>query len=327
MRFCTKCGSPVSGMLRFCTRCGAATVDPSTVGTGTVGTGTVGTGTAETGAAGPAAVVQDRAGSADTTTAAGIQGPGTRSAEAPAAPVIPGPPGSRPVIPAQTSVGEAESGGVPPDHTVPAPAAGPEPDQPAQGQPAPGQPPAGQPPAGQPTGMSGDAGPLRLVQIGAEPDHEAWPEDPWLPGSRRPDRRALIIGVVLIAGLLSVASTAWLARVNSPQASSPQGAHLSRPSQWGPGHAQPRQALSGQPTPILTQPGQPAPSQSQPSQYHPAQPIPAQPIPAQPACAHPDWPGLRWARPDRTQTDRTPPARTPSERQWPPGNQPERDRG
>jgi hypothetical protein len=232
-----------------------------------------------------------------------------------AAAVIPADPGSLPVIPAQLGVADAESGGVPSDHTVPAETAAPEPgQQPAAGQtradhpeadpsqadqPAADQPqadeatqsdadeatpaalatdqpgpvpqhPAASPATVLPTGTSGDAGPLRRVPIDAGPDHEAWPEDPWLPGSRRPDRRALIIGVVLIAGLLSVASTAWLVRVNPPQASSPHGTHRSRASQLGAGQAQPRQAFSGQPTPILTQPpGQPI--QPQPTQSAPAQ--------------------------------------------------------
>ena len=172
-------------------------------------------------------------------------------------------------------------------------------DQPEAARPHPGRPPrrARAPPAtAQPTGRSEDAEPLRLVRIDAEPNHEAWSEDPWLPGSRRPDRRALIIGVVLIAGLLSVASTAWLIGVNPPQASSPHGTHLSRPSQPGPGHAQPSQALSGQPTPILIQPSQPPPSQ----------------LPAQPACSYPDryGPGRDLARPDTASLDTTSPDTT-----------------
>ena len=158
------------------------------------------------------------------------------------------------------------------------------------------------PAAALPTGLSEEAGPLSLVRIEAEPDHEAWPEDPWLPGSRRPDRRALIIGVVLIAGLLSVASTAWLVRVNPPLASSPRETHRSQPSQLAPGHAQPRQALSGQPTPILTQPSQPAPTQPAPTrtatglarpghtgQRHPGQSQPGQSQPGhnQSSTGHP----------------------------------------
>lgn len=268
MRFCTKCGSPVSGMLRFCTRCGAAT--SSTAGAGVAGT-------VEAAGAG-----QDRAGPADTTTATGIPEPGTLFAEAPVGPIIAAHPGSLPVIPAQAGVADAESGGVPPDDSVSAEAAAPAPDQPPADQPEADQSAADQPelaleyspdpPAtALPTGMSEDAGPLGLVQIGAEPDHEAWPEDPWLPGSRRPDRRALIIGVVLIAGLLSVASTAWLVKVDSPQASSPHGTHRTRPSRLGSGHVQPSQALSGQPTPILAQPSQP----------QPGQPLPTQPAPTQ----------------------------------------------
>jgi hypothetical protein len=254
---------------------------------GVAATGTVEAGTVEAAGAG-----QDRAGPADTTTATGIPGPGTLSAEAPVGPIIAAHPGSLPVIPAQAGVADAESGGVPPDDSVPAEAAAPEPDQPAADQPEAAQREADEatpaalatdqpelaleyspaPPAtALPTGMSEDAGPLGLVQIGAEPDHEARPEDPWLPGSRRPDRRALIIGVVLIAGLLSVASTAWLVKVDSPQASSPHGTHRSRPSRLGSGHAQPSQALSGQPTPILAQPSQPQPSQPLPTQPAPTQ--------------------------------------------------------
>ena len=293
MRFCTKCGSPVSGMLRFCTRCGAAT--SSTAGArvaGVAATGTVEGGTVEAGTVEAVGTGQDRAGPADITTATGIPGPGTLSVEAPVGPIIAAHPGSLPVIPAQAGVAGAGSGGVPPDDSVPAEAANPEPDQPASDQPEAAQPEADeatpaalaadQPelaleyspaPAATvlPTGMSEDAGPLGLVQIGAEPDHEAWPEDPWLPGSRRPDRRALIIGVVLIAGLLSVASTAWLVKVDSPQASSPHGTHRTQPSRLGSGHAQPSQALSGQPTPILAQPSQPQPSQPLPTQPAPTQ--------------------------------------------------------
>jgi hypothetical protein len=258
-----------------------------------------------------AATGQDRAGPADTTTATGIPGPGTLSAEAPVGPIIAAHPGSLPVIPAQAGVADAESGGGPPDDTVSAEAAAPEPDQPVAGQPEADQSEADEatpaalatdqpelaleyspaPPAtALPTGMSEDAGPLGLVQIGAEPDHEAWPEDPWLPGSRRPDRRALIIGVVLIAGLLSVASTAWLVKVDSPQASSPHGAHRSRPSQLGSGHAQPSQALSGQPTPILTQSSQPTPGQPQPGQLQPSQLQPSQQAPT-PTATGPARPG------------------------------------
>jgi zinc-ribbon domain len=294
MRFCTKCGSPVSGTSRFCTRCGAVT--SSTAGAGVAGaaaTGTTATGTAEAGTA--------EAGTAEAGTAeAGPVEPGMIEAgPVQAAAVIPAHPGSLPVIPAQSGAADAESGGVPADQTAPAETAAPEPDQ----QPAAGQiradhpeadpsqadqPAADQPQADEatpaalatdqpvpvpqhrpaspatvlPTGTSEDARPLRRVPIDAGPGHEAWPEDPWLPGSRRPDRRALIIGVVLIAGLLSVASTAWLVRVKPPQASSPHGTHRSRASQLGAGQAQPRQAFSGQPTPILTQPTQTAAAQT-----------------------------------------------------------------
>jgi zinc-ribbon domain len=307
MRFCTKCGSPVSGTSRFCTRCGAVTSSTAGAGvasaaaTGAAATGTAKTGTAKTG-----------------TIEAGPVEPGMIEAgPVQAAAVIPVHPGPLPVIPAQFGLADADPGGVPSDQTVPAETAVPEPDQqpaagqtradhpeadpsqadqPAADQPAADQPAADQPeadeatPAGLatdqpvpvpqhraacpatvlPTGTSEDAGLPRLVPIDAGPDHEAWPEDPWLPGSRRPDRRALIIGVVLIAGLLSVASTAWLVRVNPPQASSPHGTHQSRASQLGAGQAQPRQAFSGQPTPILTQP---------PGQ--PIQPLPTQAAPAQ----------------------------------------------
>ncbi|HZC61928.1 MAG TPA: hypothetical protein VE464_09835, partial [Streptosporangiaceae bacterium] len=268
-----------------------------TVEAGTVEAGTVDPGLVQAGPVEAAGAGQDRAGPADTTTATGIPGPGTLSAEAPVGPIIAAHPGSLPVIPAQAAVADAESGGVPPDDPVPAEAAAPEPDQPAPDQPAADQPEAAQPEADEatpaalatdqpelaleyspdppatalPTGMSEDAGPLGLVQIGAEPDHAAWPEDPWLPGSRRPDRRALIIGVVLIAGLLSVASTAWLVKVDSTQASSPHGTHRTQPSRLGSGHAQPSQALSGQPTPILAQPSQPQPSQPLPTQPAPTQ--------------------------------------------------------
>ena len=171
------------------------------------------------------------------------------------------------------------------------PTAGPSPADLAADQPAldPGNSPAAPETA---TGMdadededgSGDAGPLRLVRIGAEPEPEPWPEDPWLPGSRRPDRRALIIGVVVIAGLLAVASTAWLVGVNPPpQAGSAHGTHLARPSQLGSGHAQPSQALSGQPRTQL--------------------------VPDQPACAYPDRcePGAH--RLDRTRPDQPQPER------------------
>lgn len=213
MRFCTTCGSPVSGMSRFCTRCGAAT--------------------SSTSAAARVASVA----------AAGTPDPS---------------------VPLDPSV--AADPGVPAEAGAPGPA--------PQDSPAP-------PTTAQPTGRSEDAEPFGLVRIDAEPTPEASPEDPWLPGSRRPDRRALIIGVMLIAGLLSVASTAWLIRVNPPRASSPQGTHRSRPSRPGPGRAQPGQALSGQPTPILIQRSQPAPSQLQPSQPAPTQTGTSAPRPGQ----------------------------------------------
>ena len=321
MRFCTKCGSPVSGMLRFCTRCGAATSSAA----GRKGGGVAATARsrlARSRLARSRRLRRVRTARAPPIPPRPSEFPGRepcplrlRSARS-----SPAHPGSLPVIPAQAGVADAESGGVPPDDSVPAEAAAPEPDQPESAEAPPAALATDQPelaleyspapPAtALPTGMSEDAGPLGLVQIGAEPDHEAWPEDPWLPGSRRPDRRALIIGVVLIAGLLSVASTAWLVRVNPPQASSPHGTHRSRPSRLGSGHAQPSQALSGQPTPILIQPSQPA----------------AQPTPAQPACAHPDsGPGAD--RPPRHNSSLdTTPARTQPEQQRPPGNQPERD--
>jgi hypothetical protein len=233
MRFCTTCGSPVSGILRFCTRCGAAT--SSTAGAG-VASSIAGAGVAS------------------------VAATGTVDPDPAEAGLVKG--SSLPVNPARAQVADAGAGGVPADPGVPAEAAAPGPAP--QDSPAP-------PAEAQPTGEPGDAGPLRMVRIGAEPTDEASPEDPWLPGSRRPDRRALIIGVVLIAGLLSVASTAWLIRVDPPQASSPHGAHRSRPSQLGSDDAQRSQALPGQPTPILIQRSQPAPSQLQPRQPAPTQ--------------------------------------------------------
>jgi hypothetical protein len=233
MRFCTTCGSPVSGILRFCTRCGAAT--SSTAGAG-VASSIAGAGVAS------------------------VAATGTVDPDPAEAGLVKG--SSLPVNPARAQVADAGAGGVPADPGVPAEAAAPGPAP--QDSPAP-------PAEAQPTGEPGDAGPLRMVRIGAEPTDEASPEDPWLPGSRRPDRRALIIGVVLIAGLLSVASTAWLIRVDPPQASSPHGAHRSRPSKLGSDDAQRSQALPGQPTPILIQRSQPAPSQLQPRQPAPTQ--------------------------------------------------------
>ena len=78
-----------------------------------------------------------------------------------------------------------------------------------------------------------DGGLLKLVRIGGDGDPATYPEDPWLPGSRRPDRRVLVIGVVVLAGLLAVASTAWLVGTNQPQAGGAPGTHASRPSQLG----------------------------------------------------------------------------------------------
>jgi hypothetical protein len=111
-------------------------------------------------------------------------------------------------------------------------------------------------------GIPGDDWPPKLVRIGVEADPEPYPEDPWLPGSRRPDRRVLVIGGVVIAGLVAVASTAWLVGTNQPQASSAHTSHLSRPSQLSSGHAQPSQALSGHPAPSLSPASQPAPAQT-----------------------------------------------------------------
>jgi hypothetical protein len=108
----------------------------------------------------------------------------------------------------------------------------------------------------------GEAGPLNLVRIGAEADDPAWPEDPWLAGSRRPDRRLLVIGGVVLAGLLAVASTAWLVGTNQPQAGHAPASHPSRPSQLGSGQAQPSQALSGHPVPSLSPTHQPAPART-----------------------------------------------------------------
>ncbi|MGI8447413.1 MAG: hypothetical protein ACR2MP_09580 [Streptosporangiaceae bacterium] len=127
--------------------------------------------------------------------------------------------------------------------------------------PEPGEGPAG-PQAVPAPGGPGHDEPLRLFRIGAEGDDEPWTEDPWLPGSGRPDRRAPVIGVVVIAGLLAVASTAWLVGTNQPQAVGTHGSHQSRPSQLGSGQGQPSQALSGHPVPSLTPRSQPAPVQT-----------------------------------------------------------------
>ena len=113
-----------------------------------------------------------------------------------------------------------------------------------------------------PSSVTEDGELLRLVRIGGEGDPAAYPEDPWLPGSRRPDRRVLVIGVVVIAGLLAVASTAWLVGTNQPQAGGAHGTHASQPSQLGSGHAQPSEALSGHPAPSLSPASQPAPVQT-----------------------------------------------------------------
>ena len=113
-----------------------------------------------------------------------------------------------------------------------------------------------------PSSVTEDGELLRLVRIGGEGDPAVYPEDPWLPGSRRPDRRVLVIGVVVIAGLLAVASTAWLVGTNQPQAGGAHGTHASQPSQLGSGHAQPSQALSGHPAPSLSPASQPAPIQT-----------------------------------------------------------------
>jgi hypothetical protein len=125
MRFCTTCGSPVSGMLRFCTRCGAgisSTAGPGVAGVAAAGTGDAGVveaGTGEAGTGEAATVAQDSAGPADTTTGTGIPGQGILFAEAAAAPVTPAHPASLPVISAQVGVADAESGGRPHDPAIP----------------------------------------------------------------------------------------------------------------------------------------------------------------------------------------------------------------
>ena len=106
---------------------------------------------------------------------------------------------------------------------------------------------------------------MTLVRIGVEAEPEPYPEDPWLPGSRRPDRRVLVIGVVVIAGLLAVASTAWLVGTNQPQAGGAHSSHQSRPAPLGSGHAQPSQALSGHPAPSLSPASPPARSGTAPA--------------------------------------------------------------
>ena len=131
-------------------------------------------------------------------------------------------------------------------------------DEPAPG---PGDSPAGPQNAPAPA-AAGDGEPLKLVRIGVEAVPEPYPEDPWLPGSGRPDRRVLVIGVVVIAGLLAVASTAWLVGTNQPQAGPAHSSHQSRPAPLGSGHAQPSQALSGHPAPSLSPASQPAPART-----------------------------------------------------------------
>ena len=92
MRFCTKCGSPVSGILRYCTRCGA---EISLVSQRPAGADAAEAGTAEASvaAAGPDQATTDQA----------------STGQATAVPEAPGHPGSGPVIPAQ--VGVADAGG------------------------------------------------------------------------------------------------------------------------------------------------------------------------------------------------------------------------
>ena len=68
--------------------------------------------------------------------------------------------------------------------------------------------------------------------------------------------------MVVIAGLLAVASTAWLVGTNQPQAGGAHRTQVSRPSQLGSGHAQPSQALSGHPVPSLSPATPPAPVQT-----------------------------------------------------------------
>ena len=322
MRFCTKCGSPVSGILRYCTRCGA---EISLASQRAAGADAAEAGTADVAGTGPDQVTSNQA----------------STGQATAVPDAPGHPGSGPVIPAQVGVADAEPGGAPPSQpdsswtapawaapaeasppgTAPAQtaAAGTTPEDaapsgatpadtaPAEATPADAAPagaapadtaPAGATPAdtAPPETAPADTAPagaiptepavdepvaapadstirlqavpassvtedgelLRLVRIGGEGDPAPYPEDPWLPGSRRPDRRVLVIGVVVIAGLLAVASTAWLVGTNQPQAGGAHGTHASRPSQLGSGHAQPSQALSGHPAPSLSPASPPA---------------------------------------------------------------------
>ena len=163
--------------------------------------------------------------------------------------------------------------------------------------------------------VSEDGELLRLVRIGGETDPAPYPEDPWLPGSRRPDRRLLVIGVVVIAGLLAVASTAWLVGTNQPQAGGAHRTHVSRPSQLGSGHAQPSEALSGHPVPTLSPatppapvqtgagPVKPSPKRAQPGRRYPRKRGTGPAAPAARALRTPDRAG-----PDRSTRDPASPA-------------------
>jgi hypothetical protein len=172
-------------MLRFCTRCGAAT--SSTAGAevaGVAATATIDAGTVEAGTVEAGPVDASRIEVSAVEAAAAAQDCAGPAADQPEA--------------GQPEAGQPEAGQPEADEVTPAELAADHPGPARQYSPAPAE-------TALPTGMPDDAGSLRLVQIGAEDDHEPWPEDPWLPGSRRPDRRALIIGVLVIAGLLSVA--------------------------------------------------------------------------------------------------------------------------
>ena len=139
---------------------------------------------------------------------------------------------------------------------------------PGQRAPEPGEGPAGREAVPAPGGPR-DGEPLTLLRIGA--DDEQWPDDPWLSGSGRRDRRAPVIGVVVIAGLLAVASTAWLVGTNQPEASGTHSSHQSGSSQRGTGQGQPSQALAGHPVPSLAPGSQPAPVQAGTSPAQPGQ--------------------------------------------------------